>query len=153
MALSWLTPLKSCYDPFLSYLLSHLLLSPKVTQQPLLPMCTDHPHNYTFLTLQSSRDHRRRLTSHSGHPVLQADHGRLRLRKFLCIVTVAIICWAAALYSSECVLHGKQTRLFETQRGFQGRWFRVDSMQQVLRKDAIFALLNFLKQNKTLKKH
>lgn len=125
VALSWLIPLKSSYDPILNY---SPAVKPKAVRQ------TPCPCVQTILTTTvSPGKHWRSLTGHPRHTVLQADHSRLRLGKLLGVVTVPIICWAAALYSSKCVGHRKQTLLLQTQGGFEGRWFRVDGMQQVLR--------------------
>ena len=61
------------------------------------------------------------LAGHPGHAILQADHRRLGFGKLICVLAVAVICRAAALYSSKNIVHRQQSLLLETQGGFEGR--------------------------------
>lgn len=122
---------KSSHDPFLNY---SPAVKPRSHSRNPPATCTEHHPPATHFSHDSqSRQHWRDLTSHSCHAVLQADHSRLRLGELLGVVAVPIIRGAAALYSSQRVVHREQTLLFQTQGGFEGRRFRVDAKQQVLR--------------------
>ena len=89
---------------------------------------TDHPHNNCTAGSQKalSKKPSSSLAGHPGHAILQADHRRLGFGKLICVLAVAVICRAAALYSSKNIVHRQQSLLLETQGGFEGRWLRTD---------------------------